>query len=416
VDHACSRPHVVIVGASSAETQMRAGAGLDPLSKRGGNRRGLAGDWARPLSRRTRGYWIASSNSGLWKLSGRFNRRGSTKGRTGVADWGRTSILPPMALRIAVIMKTDIVGSTLRFRAELAADLETLLREHQQLIAKCAEDHGGSILKSAGDGFWLEYPSVTAAVRSGIAMQDALRLGQLTIGDTRIAIRITIGVGDVSMQDGDLVGELLALVTRIETVTPADEIFLTAGARLALSAAEVQTELVENFALKGFPDPVPIYRVQRRHRTQVISAAFMLIADLGRFTHLARTAEVGAVERVLETLEVLVNSAARKHDGTIRFNNGDAYFLTFPEPSLAVTAAEAPRRVGGRARRRPVRLKHSLAVASWHHQRISVVPLGRGVGGSLARYGYLKAVPHKGGERTVHNGACSRCTGRRPLA
>jgi adenylate cyclase len=124
-----------------------------------------------------------------------------------------------MALRIAVIMKTDIVGSTLRFRAELAADLEALLREHQQLIAKCAEDHGGSILKSAGDGFWLECPSVTAAVRSGIAMQDALRLGQLTIGDTRIAIRITIGVGDVSMQDGDLVGELLALVTRIETVT-----------------------------------------------------------------------------------------------------------------------------------------------------------------------------------------------------
>ena len=56
-----------------------------------------------------------------------------------------------MALRIAVIMKTDIVGSTLRFRAELAADLETLLREHQQLIAKCAEDHGGSILAGCGN-------------------------------------------------------------------------------------------------------------------------------------------------------------------------------------------------------------------------------------------------------------------------
>jgi class 3 adenylate cyclase len=175
-----------------------------------------------------------------------------------------------MALRIAVIMKTDIVGSTPRFRAEPAGDLDALLLEHRQLIAKCAADHGGSIFKSVGDGFWLLFPSVTAAARSGIAMQDALRLGQLTIGDTRIAIRITIGVGDVSMQDGDLVGELLALVTRIETVTPADEIYLTAGARLALSAAEVQTELVENFALKGFPDPVPVYRVQRRHRTQVI--------------------------------------------------------------------------------------------------------------------------------------------------
>ena len=188
-----------------------------------------------------------------------------------------------MALRIAVIMKTDIVGSTPRFRAELAGDLEALLHEHQQLIAKCAADHGGSIFKSAGDGFWLLFPSVTVAARSGIAMQDALRLGQLTIGDTRIAIRITIGVGDVSMQDGDLVGELLALVTRIETVTPADEIYLTAGARLALSAAEVQTELVENFALKGFPDPVPVYRVQRRHRTQVIPDVLRWSHPAGQF-------------------------------------------------------------------------------------------------------------------------------------
>ena len=247
-------------------------------------------------------------------------------------------------------MKTDIVGSTPRFRAELAGDLEALLREHQQLIAKCAADHGGSIFKSAGDGFWLLFPSVTAAARSGIAMQDALRLGQLTIGDTRIAIRITIGVGDVSMQDGDLVGELLALVTRIETVTPADEIYLTAGARLALSAAEVQTELVENFALKGFPDPVPVYRVQRRHRTQVIPDVFIQVVDLRGFRRLARTAEAEAVERALETLEAFVKSAAREHDGTIRFSDGDAYLLTFPEASQAVTAAEQLLAAWGAAR------------------------------------------------------------------
>ena len=56
VDHACSRPHVVIVGASSAETQMRAGAGFGPspapLSKRGGNRRGKVGRRLVPSRRR----------------------------------------------------------------------------------------------------------------------------------------------------------------------------------------------------------------------------------------------------------------------------------------------------------------------------------------------------------------------------
>jgi adenylate cyclase len=180
-----------------------------------------------------------------------------------------------MALRIAVLMKTDIVGSTPRFHAEPTGDLEVLLRDHQQLIAKCAADHGGSIFKSAGDGFWLEFPSVTGAARAGMAMQDTLRLGQLTQGDARLAIRITIGVGDVALQDGELVGELLALITRIEDITPADEIYLTAGARLALNAADVQTELVESFALKGFPETVPVYRVQRRHRMQVIADVFI---------------------------------------------------------------------------------------------------------------------------------------------
>ena len=248
-------------------------------------------------------------------------------------------MLPLMALRIAVLMKTDIVGSTPRFHAEPVGDLEALLRDHQQMIAKCAADHGGSIFRSEGDGFWLQFPSVTGAARAGMAMQDTLRLGQLTQGDARIAIRITIGAGDVAMQDGELVGELLALITRIEAVTPADEIYLTAGARLASNAADVQTELVESFALKGFPEPVPVYRVQRRSRVQVIADVFILIFDLRGFVRLTRSAEVGLVERVLETFEACVNSAAREHDGTIRYSDGDSYLVTFPEASQAATAA-----------------------------------------------------------------------------
>jgi hypothetical protein len=40
-----------------------------------------------------------------------------------------------MVLRIAVLMKTDIVGSTPRFHAE-AGDLEALLRDHQQMNSR----------------------------------------------------------------------------------------------------------------------------------------------------------------------------------------------------------------------------------------------------------------------------------------
>jgi len=43
----------------------------------------------------------------------------------------------------------------------------------------------------------------------------------------RIAIRIVIALGDIAVQDGDFIGDAFALATRVEAVTPPDEIYLT---------------------------------------------------------------------------------------------------------------------------------------------------------------------------------------------
>jgi class 3 adenylate cyclase len=79
--------------------------------------------------------------------------------------------------RATVIMKTDISGSTSRFRELLAADLQALLGEHRNFLAHHAAEHDGRIIKAAGDGYWLEFSSVTGAAKAAVAMQDALRLG-----------------------------------------------------------------------------------------------------------------------------------------------------------------------------------------------------------------------------------------------
>ena len=63
-------------------------------------------------------------------------------------------------LRTTVVMKTEISGSTSRFRQLLAADLQALLSEHRDFLARHAAEHDGRIIKGAGDGFWLEFPSV----------------------------------------------------------------------------------------------------------------------------------------------------------------------------------------------------------------------------------------------------------------
>src|SRR5207237_5926120 len=121
---------------------------------------------------------------------------------------------------------TDISGSTSRFRQLLAADLEALLSEHRDFVADHAAKHDGRIIKAAGDGYWLEFPSVTGAAKAAIAMQEALRLAQLSRGDDRLAISIVIALGDIAVPDGDFIGDAFGLAARVEAVTTSNETYL----------------------------------------------------------------------------------------------------------------------------------------------------------------------------------------------
>ena len=83
-----------------------------------------------------------------------------------------------LSLRATVIMKTDLEGSTPRFRALSESDLSAVLARHQQLVTDVAARHQGEVVMPEGDAFWLVFPSVTAACQAGLEMQDELRLSQ----------------------------------------------------------------------------------------------------------------------------------------------------------------------------------------------------------------------------------------------
>jgi len=244
------------------------------------------------------------------------------------------------SLRTAVLMKTDIVASTSKFRTLLAADRQSLLEDHQAFLSKHSGRENGRIIRSEGDGYWLEFSSVTAAARAAVAMLEALEVVQSTSGDNRLSMRVVIGLGDVAPLGGELTGELLALIARIETLTPEGEIYLTSAARHALTAAEVQTEVVDLFQLKGFSEQVPVFRVATRHRTQVIADAYMLLSDLRGFVRFTRSAPIPVVEHLLDALDSQIRAVARQFEGTIRFGVGDAYFLTFPDAAHSIAAAD----------------------------------------------------------------------------
>ena len=110
-------------------------------------------------------------------------------------------------LRTTVIMKTDISGSTVKFRGLAEADLHALLIDHREFLSRHALAHDGRIVKPEGDGFWLVFPSVTAASLAAMSMQEELRLAQPNKGDDRLAMRVVITLGDVLHEEGALVGD-----------------------------------------------------------------------------------------------------------------------------------------------------------------------------------------------------------------
>jgi class 3 adenylate cyclase len=250
--------------------------------------------------------------------------------------------MPASALRTTAVLKTDIAGSTPRFRALSERELTKVLGDHRAMVTRIAATHGGHVVKPEGDGYWLAFPSVTAAALAAMAMQEELRLGQTNVGNVdaqRIAMRVAITLGDVLHEEGALVGDAVVLAMRIEALTPPDEIYLAEGAWLAMNRAEIRTSRVDTFALKGFTEPVAVHRIEQTHRTRVIPDQCIVVTDLKGFTAFTATATPTLVEAVLDGIHDAVTRVCQEYNGVVRFNVGDGYCLTFHDISAAMTAA-----------------------------------------------------------------------------
>src|SRR5262249_14890971 len=151
---------------------------------------------------------------------------------------------------------------------------------------------------------------------AAMTMQEELRLARVGKGDDRLTMRIVLTLGDVLHQEGALVGDAVVLAARIEDITPPDEIYLSTTAWLAVNQAEVRTSFVDAFVLKGFPEPVPIYRVEQTHRSRVIAGQYIVITNLRNYTALVARSPMAAMEQILNRHFELIDHACRECSGT----------------------------------------------------------------------------------------------------
>src|SRR5438309_10630817 len=81
---------------------------------------------------------------------------------------------PAETRRLAAIMFTDIVG----FSRQMGSDEARMLRAlavHNQVIHQAVADHHGQVIKTMGDGFLVDFPSVVHAVQCAQRIQAHFR-------------------------------------------------------------------------------------------------------------------------------------------------------------------------------------------------------------------------------------------------
>ena len=138
--------------------------------------------------------------------------------------------LPPRGAetrKLAAIMFTDMVGFSRQMGSNEARILR-LLDVHNHLIQQAVAEHHGTVIKTVGDAFLVDFPSVVHAVQCAQGIQAQFRAYNAEkSADEQIHVRIGIHLGDIVQREGDVFGDGVNIASRLQTLAEPDTICLS---------------------------------------------------------------------------------------------------------------------------------------------------------------------------------------------
>src|SRR5450755_3482587 len=159
--------------------------------------------------------------------------------------------------KLAAIMAVDVVGYS-RLMGEDEAGTARAVREHREAALPTVIGLGGRIVKTTGDGFLLEFPSVVAAVECAIAIQKLMvERNAETPEAKRIVYRMGVNLGDVLIEGDDILGDGVNIAARLESLCEPGSVLIS-GTAYEHTRGRIDGEFVDlgEKALKNIARPV----------------------------------------------------------------------------------------------------------------------------------------------------------------
>jgi class 3 adenylate cyclase len=166
----------------------------------------------------------------------------------------------------ATILFTDVEGSTALTDHLGDKAARDVMREHEHTTREALNAHGGSEVKTMGDGFMASFGSATRAMECAIAIQRAFDHQGQGIAPDKPAVRVRIGLnaGEPIAEDDDLFGTAVIVAARIAAKAQGGEILVSDVVRQLVAGKGFLFNDRGAFPLKGFEEPVRVYEVSWR--------------------------------------------------------------------------------------------------------------------------------------------------------
>jgi adenylate cyclase len=185
-----------------------------------------------------------------------------------------------------VIVLTDIAGYTEASEQKSRRESEEFLSNYSAILLPIMKRFKGRLIKTIGDALLMVFRSPTDAMICAMAMQDALfEYNRRIPSEQQIHIRVAASLGEVRVVKEDIFGDPVNVTSRIESITPTDEIYFSEAVYLAMNKAEVPVKEVGLKRLKGISSEVRVYQIPRFSTVVLVPQNVMGSEDIGELTY-----------------------------------------------------------------------------------------------------------------------------------
>jgi class 3 adenylate cyclase len=156
------------------------------------------------------------------------------------------------------VLFSDIEGYTELNERLGDARTQQLLHAHDDIVRKAVADHGGTVVKSQGDGYMIVFSSPSGALGCAVALQRDNDVHDFGADAGPIRVRIGLHTGEVIREGDDFFGRTVILAARIAGQAAGGEILIS-DAMVNHSGAVKDSRAV---SLKGFSGDHRVHTIE----------------------------------------------------------------------------------------------------------------------------------------------------------